>query len=387
MELQRFGKIETAQGLADAMLCVDADRPDEFVIHVWGAGIEPKALLMDGQWDGDRLRLVPKLLFLTGQTGALSPSPNPPPELAERLQSLRATLLRNGEALEGEWTGLNGQSGRITFGNFGGEVTVSPVDAEQCDSWDGFKAWVNRLRVEKDVVMFRGHGSNAFQLRTTLHRIQRNRLERYCADELQMFSAHAEAVLGTRFNLNDGADYGTLLGLAQHHGLPTPLLDWTASPYIAAFFAFADALENEANRADATHVRIYALTRQFAVITSPPMITVPATMPYLASLSISARLNPRLYAQQGRFLVTNIDDLERFIRFYEQDRKMEFLLAADVPISFALEALGDLAFMGLTAATMFPGLDGVGRMIRHGMVSKKQLFPFVGSSASGNEIR
>ena len=386
MELQRFGKIETAQGLADAMLCIDADQPNEIMVHWWGVGIEPKALLAEGRWDGDRLQLVPKLLYTTGNNGALYLSPNLPHEQVEALQNARATLLKKGKTLDGEWTGLNGEKGRLIFDDFGGATDVGPVEAQQCDSWEAFKTWVNRIRSEKDVVMFRGHGSSSFQLRTTLHRVGRHRLERYCWEELRMFSAHAEAVLETRLNLNDAADYATLLGLAQHHGLPTPLLDWTASPYIAAFFAFSDALENETNRPQATHVRIYALTGSFAAITSPPMVTVPATRPYLASLSISARLNPRLYAQQGRFLVTNIADLERFIRFYEQDRGMEFLLAADVPIEFAADALGDLAFMGLTAATMFPGLDGVGQMMRHGMVSKKQLFPFTGSPAGGNEM-
>lgn len=386
LELQRFGKIETAQGLADAMLCIDADRPNEIMVHWWGVGIEPRALLADGRWDGDRLQLAPRLLYTTGKDGALYLPRNLPQEQAEALRTARATLLNSGKTLEGEWTGPSGEKGRLTFSDFGGETDVGPIEAQQCDSWEAFKTWVNRIRVEKDAVMFRGHGSNAFQLRTTLHRVGRHRLERYCSEELRMFSAHAEAVLDTRLNLNDGADYATLLGLAQHHGLPTPLLDWTASPYIAAFFAFSDALDNEANRPKATHVRIYALTRQFATITSSALITVPATLPYLASLAISARLNPRLYAQQGQFLVTNISNLERFIKFSEHQSNEEFLLAADVPISFAPQALGDLTFMGLTAATMFPGLDGVGRMMRHAMVSKKQLFPFAGSPASGNEM-
>jgi hypothetical protein len=37
-------------------------------------------------------------------------------------------------------------------------------------------------------------------------------------------------------------DLFSTLGLAQHYGVPTRLLDWTWKPYVAAYFAFADAI-------------------------------------------------------------------------------------------------------------------------------------------------
>jgi hypothetical protein len=234
------------------------------------------------------------------------------------------------------------------------------------------------VRETEDALIYRGHGCNKFQLQTTLHRAGRSRLERYCFETMPQFQNHVDAVEGLRLNPGDQNDFSVLLGLAQHHGLPTPLLDWTASPYIAAFFAFSDAHEWKTLRPESTHVRIYALTRTFVDATSPPVVTLPKAQPYVVSLSVSPRSNPRLYAQQGRFLVTNVANVEDYLCKWEKNNGLKTLVAADVPIGCAPEALEDLAFMGLTASTMFPGLDGVCRMMRHAMSFRRRGVPIPG---------
>lgn len=367
LPLQLFGEIDMGKEVAEAMLCMDADLPNEALLHFWGKVTAPGAIRLElTRNSSDGIELLPLNVYRTNDGGGLWMPKLSDAEIAN-VSGLSGSLQVTKGLLEGQWSHTSGKSGRIFLkaDSFSGRVK-----AEQCENWADFKKWASQARDENGIAVFRGHGSNGFQLRTTLHRVGRHRLERYCADQLLQFRGHAEAVLGVRFNMEDRDDYATLLGLAQHHGLPTPLLDWTSSPYIAAFFAFADAIEALGTRPNETHVRIYGLTKDFVTNWAPPVVTLPYYSPYVAFISISPRHNPRLYAQQGQFLVTNVAELEGFLCSMEKKVQKSILVAVDIPIACASEALADLHFMGLSAATMFPGLDGAGRMMRHSMYFK-----------------
>lgn len=369
MNFQQHGIIQSPDGPLHSMVCMDADRPNEAVFHWWGERLpHPEAALVGLEWtSSDEARMSPLVLYgPRPENGEIWPA-QVTAEQAEYFHGYSGKLrrLKNG-SFRGEWKHKSAAEGKFAYAG----SSDDRVDAKKCADWNEFKTWASNSRAESDAALFRGHGDSRFRLATTLHRAGRTRLERYCLETLPQFRSHAEAVLGTHFNMRDTDDYSMLLGLAQHHGLPTPLLDWTNSPYIAAFFAFSDALEMRATRPGTTHVRIYALTREFIKSSSPSTVTVPFILPYVCALSISARNNPRLYAQQGQFLVTNIADVERWFCVGQKNSPRPVLLAADVPVDCAAGALEDLAFMGLTAATMFPGLDGVSRMMRHEMSFK-----------------
>jgi hypothetical protein len=361
---QYFGKVESKGHSLDAMLCQDIDRPMEYMVHVWGVGIAPMAVLFNGkQFDDGSFELAPRLRFNVTDKGAIYIADVPEADRV-KFDTTRAHLTLGVDgAFSGSWTNGLGEGGSVHFA-LSPPVEINPTE---CQDWAAFVAWTNVMRKERNAGYFRGHGSNTFKLETTLQRNGYHRLDRYCVNTLSKFQRHAEAALNLHINMGDGNDYAMLLGLAQHFGLPTPLLDWSESPYIAAYFAFADALENRGSRPDVKKVRIFSLSQDFLDANRVDSVVLPYFKPYVSPLNISFRNNARLYAQQGGFTVTNHANMTGAIRELELSQDRKLLFAADLPVELVEEVLQDLAFMGLSGATLFPGLDGVSKMLKHEM--------------------
>lgn len=163
------------------------------------------------------------------------------------------------------------------------------------------------------------------------------------------------------YDTSDPLQHAALLVLAQHHGYPTPLLDWTKSPYVAAYFAFAHANVNKSE-----FVRVYMLdyktwqrkTTQITDIHSPSL-----SLTYREPLALG---NTRMLPQQAVSTFSTVDDIEAFIAYKQEEtaHSESYLRVFELKASERRKVISELRLMNITPASLFPGLDGICQMLR-----------------------
>jgi len=153
--------------------------------------------------------------------------------------------------------------------------------------------------------------------------------------------------------------------LMQDHGAPTRLLDFTWSPYIAAFFA----LQHTTHEGVIWACNPIEIEKQKAVDLEKPG----SFRKYFLSgegafvwMGEPHAMNRRLIAQSGTFLVPSVLDrsVEEILRAYPnpENTLVKFILPAR---KIREKGMRELYRMNVTQATLFPDLDGLARSLAY----------------------
>jgi hypothetical protein len=234
-------------------------------------------------------------------------------------------------------------------------------------------------------LLFRGHQSSRWQLKTTLERAYPNRdfslfdVFDYCT------RVWNQLVLGETLDFRRREEfvkecqdigvwqaenlwttpYFSALAVLRHMGVPSPLLDWTYSPYVAAFFAFSQVEEDAKN-----DVAIFCFQEAEG---AEYCLNYDGTA--IVSLTYVQGRHERQVRQQGAytFCVRNSEQGDRPLQTCGHERYINNLTADgqifcklvkySIPSTEKRSAMKRLARMNITEASLFETKDAMARTL------------------------
>jgi hypothetical protein len=264
--------------------------------------------------------------------------------------------IKNGQ-MDGNWETDIGMIGYF-------KLELSDLEAESpfhVDSmpWSEYRKFAASLSCDRFI--FRGQRT-AERLSTSFHRTGRVDLVRYADCDVPELQRYISSLTNYYYDKQDPVEYAALLNLAQHHGYPTPLLDWTESPYIAAYFAYATGYEI---KKEELKPRIYVLDKLAWDAEMRTNINLWNPQPILNIIQPLAIGNNRALPQQSVTTVSSVVDIEKLIHIYQimkPDR--EYLKIIQLDVADRPLVMKDLRYMGITAASLFPGFEGTCRALK-----------------------
>ncbi len=140
------------------------------------------------------------------------------------------------------------------------------------------------------------------------------------------------------------------LGIAQHHGLPTMLLDWTRNPLVAAYFAVEEAYKGDSV--------IYIYTRKYIDTND---LENPFELTTVEKFFLP-HLTPRIKAQSGLFTIhpDPKESLEEAVIRQENSGILDRII---IKSKFRKPLKKLLSLYGFNRASLFPDLDGISKYI------------------------
>lgn len=150
-----------------------------------------------------------------------------------------------------------------------------------------------------------------------------------------------------------------IMAVAQHHGVPTRLLDWTKRSFVAAYFAASSALENKHDWKEGERLAVWALDIEtINLYKNISIIRVPGS----ASKNLAAQAGVfslhRQEGERGKFF--NLVPMEREFTSLPNTPLYKITL----PVTESKSILERCELYGVTASSLFPSFDGAAKAVK-----------------------
>lgn len=150
--------------------------------------------------------------------------------------------------------------------------------------------------------------------------------------------------------------------LGQHFGLATPLLDWTRSPFAAAYFAFEELASDPTDYRVVYGLARNAVTKKSEEILEKTSDLLKQRAPVIEFIDPMSDENQRLVSQAGLFTRAPIGvPIEQWVAREFEGSSSVVLLRIEIPDTDRLTCLRALNRMNINHLSLFPDLTGASR--------------------------
>lgn len=147
-----------------------------------------------------------------------------------------------------------------------------------------------------------------------------------------------------------------LLALAQHHGLPTRLLDWTYSSLVALWFAISESPQKN-DKGKYENGVVWILNAEVSDFRTDTEKYGPLSN-RITKIFRPKVVSRRISVQAGAFTVHKINEGGKIIKFETHKRYGNKLTKIIIPNTQFPSLRKSLNILGINNQTVFPDLDG-----------------------------